>query len=342
MGVLLEVIRNGVLQAERVVCRMDAVADLVETFRPLVAVFLCYKGIAEVEEHPGHADDAVDAADGLPDEQSDANALQFRAHLTVCSADVVVSYLFTLKIGDIRHMSTTLEPRNWPRQAWKQSSGMPKRKDSNMNWTMKLPVGQGRGENQRNPSDKETISLFTYRRTRCSTKRIATRWKAPKWRPGGRTWATGCAAKCRQVYAAILPPDRRSPRSCSSCYAQKEIVINASFALSRRGAGTSVSLSKRKRSLFTDERAPRRARRMPFNSQPFHPNVIVLFLFPYCGGHQSVLNTEKMMTAIIKKRGRKKRKKNRAAVTTTCYILDGEVMILTLPEYFYSCTSDRK
>ena len=93
MDVLLEVIRNGVLQAERVVCRMDAVADLVETFRPLVAVFLCYKRIAEVEEHPGHADDAVDAADGLPDEQSDANALQFRAHLTVCSADVVTRVL---------------------------------------------------------------------------------------------------------------------------------------------------------------------------------------------------------------------------------------------------------
>lgn len=47
--------------------------------------------------------------------------------------------MITLKMGEILHMSTTFEPRNWPRQAWKQRSGMPKRKDKSMNWTMKLP-----------------------------------------------------------------------------------------------------------------------------------------------------------------------------------------------------------
>jgi len=43
-------------------------------------------------------------------------------------------------MGDIFHMSMIPEPRNWPRQPWKQSMGMPKRNVSRTNWTMKLPV----------------------------------------------------------------------------------------------------------------------------------------------------------------------------------------------------------
>ncbi len=76
ISLLLEIIRNGFLQAERVVGRRDAVADLVVAFRPFVAILLGYERVAEVEEHPGDADDAVDAADGLSDEQGDADALQ--------------------------------------------------------------------------------------------------------------------------------------------------------------------------------------------------------------------------------------------------------------------------
>jgi hypothetical protein len=36
---------------------------------------LGYERIAEVEKHPGHSDDAVNSADGLANEQSDANSL---------------------------------------------------------------------------------------------------------------------------------------------------------------------------------------------------------------------------------------------------------------------------
>lgn len=45
----------------------------------------------------------------------------------------------TLKTGEMRHMSMTLDPRNWPMHPWKQNMGTPKRNVSRTNWTIKLP-----------------------------------------------------------------------------------------------------------------------------------------------------------------------------------------------------------
>lgn len=118
--ILLEVIGNSLLQAERIISRLRAAAYLLVAFGPFVAILLSDERIAEVEEHPGHADDAVDAADGLADKESNTHTLDKQ----ILSFEIKsgrkrfhFKWMGTLKMGEIRHMSMTFEPRNWPRQA---------------------------------------------------------------------------------------------------------------------------------------------------------------------------------------------------------------------------------
>ena len=75
----------------------------------------------------------------LPTKNENDKTKLTSAHFRIGNPPGWVGLKNTLNMGEIRHMSMTFEPRNWPRQAWKQRSGMPKRKDKSMNWTMKLP-----------------------------------------------------------------------------------------------------------------------------------------------------------------------------------------------------------
>lgn len=73
---VLEVIRDGLFQPEGIVGGRDASADLVVALGPLVAVLLGDERVAEVEEHPSHAYEAVQPRHGLPDEEGDPDSFE--------------------------------------------------------------------------------------------------------------------------------------------------------------------------------------------------------------------------------------------------------------------------
>ena len=161
--ILLEVIGNGFFQTERIVGRLWAAAYLFVAFRPFVTILLGYERITEVEEHPGHSDDAVNSADGLTDEQSDADSLKERDDKTKLTSS-------HFRIGNPPGWFGWKIPWIWVKYA-------------TCRWRLSREIGRDKRESREVECQRGKTRAWTgrwnCRRTRCSIKRNGTRWRVP-------------------------------------------------------------------------------------------------------------------------------------------------------------------